>query len=60
MPEVRTYPISCQSNYCGVTTCPSTCPGLPDLTAFQAWKERTKATKPDPIWCPTVYQATHP
>jgi hypothetical protein len=57
MPEKRFFPISCRSLYCGETNCPATCPNLPDLTAFNAWKHRTKATQPDPIWSPTCWQA---
>lgn len=54
MPEKRFFPISCRSFYCGETNCPATCS---NLTAFNAWKQRTKATQPDPICSPTCWQA---
>jgi hypothetical protein len=57
MPEKRFSPISCRSLYCGETTCPATCPNLPELAAFNAWKQCTNATQPDPIWSPTCWQA---
>jgi len=58
MTETRLYPADCTSAFCGKTECPSTCRFLPKLKEFKAWKERTKATRPDPIWCPSVWMST--
>jgi hypothetical protein len=57
MPETRFYPMACQSLYCGETVCSASCPELPALEAFKAWRDRTNATRPDPIWSPTAYRA---
>lgn len=54
----RVYPFPCQSMQCGRTTCPATCPALPELEEFKAWREATAAVKPDPIWSPTFWKAT--
>lgn len=57
--ERRTYPACCQSAYCGRTECEG-CRHEPALKAFKAWRERTDAYRPDPIWCPTVWVARRP
>lgn len=57
MAERRIYPTCCTSAFCGRTEC-SGCPNLPVLTDFKAWRERTKATQPDPVWCPRVWVAS--
>ena len=54
--RTRAFPLACRSLYCGETSCPATCQHLPELEAFQAWQQQTSARRPDPIWCPTVWQ----
>ena len=56
--ELRVYPIGCLSAYCGEVECPADCRRLDNLRAFKAWRERTKAERADPIWCPAVWTAT--
>lgn len=56
MAERRIYPTCCTSAFCGRTECDG-CPNLPVLTEFKTWRERTKATRPDPVWCPLVWVA---
>lgn len=58
--RLRTYPMPCRSLYCGEILCPATCPHLPELEAFRAWKQRTNAHQPDPIWSPTIWQEGPP
>jgi hypothetical protein len=58
MAETRHYPMACRSLYCGEVSCPATCSNLPELQAFKAWKDRTKAVQADPIWSPGYYKAT--
>jgi hypothetical protein len=55
--ELRVYPAACTAAFCGRLTCPTGCSALPQLEAFKAWRERTNAEQPDPIWTPTVYRA---
>ena len=57
---LRTYPMPCRSLHCGEILCPATCPHLPELEAFKAWKQRTNAHQPDPIWSPTIWQEGPP
>ncbi len=52
---MRVYPACCTSANCGATSCPETCPMLPVLTEFKAWRDRTGAVVSEPVWCPTVY-----
>lgn len=54
----RHYPYPCTSAYCGRTECPEDCLNLGMLRAFKAWREATKATRPDPTWCPWLWVAT--
>lgn len=56
--KIRVYPSCCTLMYCGKIECPDTCKNLPVLQEFKAWKERTKALRKDPIWCPSVWTAT--
>jgi hypothetical protein len=58
MAETRFYPMNCRSLHCGEVSCPATCPNLPELQAFKAWRERTGAVKADHIWSPNCYKAT--
>lgn len=55
--EVRTYPIQCQSAYCGRAVCPDHCRHLPALREFKEWVERTDAHVPDHIWSRNTYIA---
>lgn len=55
----RHYPMACRSLLCGETSCPNTCPHLPELEDFRAWQHRTHARQPDPIWCPGVWESTN-
>lgn len=61
MSDIRVYPTSCLSAYCGRggSDC-ARCPHLPKRQEFLAWKERTKAVCIDEVWCPTVFEATQP
>jgi hypothetical protein len=52
----RTYPVCCQSMYCGRTQCFG-CPNEEKLKTFKAWVAQTKAVQADPIWAPTIYKA---
>ncbi len=54
---VRIYPSCCTSMFCGRSECEG-CKNEPILRDFEAWREATKAVRNDPIWCPTVWQAT--
>lgn len=56
--STRKYPMACRSAFCGRIECPSTCRALPALMEFKAWRDRTKAVCPDPIWSPIFYMAT--
>ena len=53
----RTYPACCTSAFCGRTKCDG-CPDKSTLDDFKAWKADRAAVCTDPIWCPTVYEAT--
>jgi hypothetical protein len=53
--EQRAYPMACRSLYCGETSCPATCPELPELQAFKAWRDRTRA-QPISQWHPCIYE----
>ncbi len=56
--KLRMYPTACTSAFCGLL--PEDCGGCPNEPAkkdFYAWRERTNATRPDPIWSPTVWEA---
>ncbi len=54
----RRYPRACLSAYCGkIRSECGDCPNLPALKEFEAWRKRTKAYQPDPIWAPTLYYA---
>lgn len=53
--ETRIFPQCCTSAFCGETDCPESCRSLPTLKEFREWKERTKATRPDHIWSPSVW-----
>jgi hypothetical protein len=55
--ETRHYPFACQSAQCGRIEC-SGCPMKPKLDEFKTWRERTKATQPDHIWSPTIWEAS--
>ena len=52
--ESRLYPVPCRSAFCGRGECGG-CRHEPELRAFKEWRERTRATQPDPIWCPSVW-----
>ena len=56
--ETRMYPIDCTSAFCGNCNCPSDCKYKSALDEFKAWRERTKAIQPDPIWNPSFWKAT--
>ena len=56
MTRLRIYPTTCRSATCGRSECDG-CRHKPALDAFTAWRERTKATRTDPVWSPTVWQA---
>lgn len=56
MTSLRVYPTTCRSATCGRIDCTG-CRHKPTLDEFMAWRERTKATRPDPVWSPTVWQA---
>lgn len=60
-PMLRVYPSCCTSAYCGKgpESCP-TCPRYPEQQEFKRWQEATAAKQTDPIWCPSVYEATRP
>jgi hypothetical protein len=55
--ETRIYPVGCTSAFCGRIDCTG-CSRAPERHAFEAWRERTHATRPDPIWCPLVWCAS--
>lgn len=57
--RTRIYPICCTSAFCGKIDCDG-CRNKPVLDEFKAWSERTKAVRPDWIWCPSVWEATVP
>lgn len=57
--ETRRYPSCCTSAFCGAEFCDG-CAELPHLQAFNAWKERTAAVQPDPIWDRGRWVATKP
>lgn len=57
MPDSRYYPVSCQSMHCGRSDCTG-CLNKPILDEFNAWKEKHQAVRPDPVWCPSYYEAT--
>ena len=57
--EQRAYPMACRSLYCGQTGfCPTDCPHLPEKQAFLAWVVDNRAQVVDPVWAPTIWQAT--
>lgn len=57
--EQRVYPINCRSLYCGeLGHCPASCPHLPEKLAFVEWVISKQARVVDPVWAPTVWQAT--
>lgn len=58
-PKINVYPRCCTSAECGKgpESCPS-CPNVGEQLAFKKWREETAAIQTDPIWCPTVYEAT--
>jgi len=58
MTEIRHYPTSCLSMYCGEIHCPDDCKFKPALDEFNSWKEKTKAIPADPIWSPGIYVST--
>jgi len=55
--RLRVYPMTCRSAQCGRIECGG-CRHKPTLDAFKAWVKATDAKVTDPIWCPTVYEAT--
>lgn len=57
-PETRFYPTSCTSAYCGKIECPATCPMLPALNAFKAWRDERAAVRLDETWSPRCWTAT--
>jgi hypothetical protein len=58
--EQRAYPLNCRSLYCGEIGryCPATCQHLPELQEFLDWVIRTQAQPVDPVWSPTIWQAS--
>ena len=57
--ETRFYPQCCTSAFCG--GCGDDCLGCKfeaTKNEFQGWVEKHEAVKPDPIWSPSLYQAT--
>jgi len=54
--ELRQYPTSCLSRFCGRTDCTG-CPNLPKLEAFRAWRDTHGAERLDPVWAPTTWVA---
>lgn len=57
MKEIRVYPQSCLSMYCGKVDC-TNCKFRQELEEFKQWVTKNRAVVTDPIWCPTVYEST--
>lgn len=57
--QKQAYPMACRSINCGeLGHCPATCPHLEEKQAFCDWVIKHQARQVDPIWAPTIWQAT--
>ena len=56
--EERWAPFACRSAQCADPTACDSCAGKPAKDAFNEWKERTRAVRPDTTWSPGMWRAT--